>query len=216
MYILIHAIGDKKNNNNNNNENNIMPLKCRYCGKVCESQRGLTQHIKSTKSCSEKQRLYLLEDGVGYKTAGKYLPFTTIVVPRKRHKCSVEEGQLPQDDMGFTEEEGKPPAILGTPMYQYGSDGDEYLEESDVEFGDGGGYEEESSSEPDSVTDCNKSIKEDFQKYVDHASKSFGGFSSLEVNAISLLHMLRQSGAPLGMYEAVMGWHLDVLLPYGA
>jgi hypothetical protein len=23
--------------------------------------------------------------------------------------------------------------------------------------------------------------------------------------------MLRQSGAPLGMYEAVMGWHLDVL-----
>jgi hypothetical protein len=23
--------------------------------------------------------------------------------------------------------------------------------------------------------------------------------------------MLRQSGAPLGMYKAVMGWHLDVL-----
>jgi hypothetical protein len=113
--------------------------------------------------------------------------------------------------MGFTEEEGKPPAILGTPMYQYGSDGDEYLEESDVEFGDGGGYKEDSSTEQDSATDCNKSIKEDFQKYVDHASKSFGGFSSLEVNAISLLHMLRQSGAPLGMYEAVMGWHLDVL-----
>jgi hypothetical protein len=59
--------------------------------------------------------LYLLEDGVGYKTAGKYLPFTTIVVPQKRHKCSVEEGQLLQDDMGFREEEGKPPAILGTP-----------------------------------------------------------------------------------------------------
>jgi hypothetical protein len=106
----------------------------------------------------------------------------------------VEEGQLLQDDMGFREEEGKPPAILGTPTYQYGSDGDEYLEESDVKFGDGGGYEEEdSSSGKDSATDCNKSIKEDFQKYVEHASKSFGLFSSLEVNAtISLLHMLRQ------------------------
>jgi hypothetical protein len=124
----------------------------------------------------------------------------------------VEEGYLLQDDMGFTEEEGKPPAILGTPMYQYGSDGDEYLEESDVEFGDGGGYEEDSSSEQDSTTDCNKSIKEDFQKYIEHASKLFGLFSSLEVNAISLLHMLRQTSAPLlGMYEAVMGWHLDVL-----
>jgi hypothetical protein len=138
---LIPVLGD----NNNNNKNNIMPLKCWYCGKVCESQRGLTQHIKSTKSCNEKQHLYLLEDGVGYKTAGKYLPFTTIVVPRKRHKCSMEEGQLLQDNMGFTDEEGKPPAILGTLTYQYGSDGDEYLEESDVEFGDRGGYEEDSS-----------------------------------------------------------------------
>jgi hypothetical protein len=123
----------------------------------------------------------------------------------------MEEGQLLQADMGFREEEGKPPAILGMSTYQYGSDGDGYLEESDVEFGDGGGYEEDSSSGRDSVTDCNKSIKEDFQKYVEHASKLFGLFSSLEVNAISLLHMLRQSGAPLGMYEAVMGWHLDVL-----
>jgi hypothetical protein len=109
---LIPAIGD------NNNKDNIMPLKCWYCGKVCESQRGLTQHIKSTKSCSEKKRLYLLEDGVGYKTAEKYLPFTTIVVPQKRHKCSVEEGQPSQDDMNFMEkQEGKLPAILGTPTY---------------------------------------------------------------------------------------------------
>jgi hypothetical protein len=124
---LIPAIGDNNNNNNNNNKNNIMPLKFRYCGKVCESQRGLTQHIKSTKSCNEKQHLYLLEDGVGYKTTEKYLPFT-------RHKCSVEEGQLPQDNMGFMEEEGKPTAILGMPMYQYDSNGDGYLEESDYLF----------------------------------------------------------------------------------
>jgi hypothetical protein len=40
----------------------------------------------------------------------------------------LEEAYLLQDNMGFTEEEGKPPAILGTPTYQYGSDGDEYLE----------------------------------------------------------------------------------------
>jgi hypothetical protein len=133
---LIPAIGD---NNNNNKNNNIMPLKCWYCGKVCESPRGLTQQIKSTKSCNEKQCLYLLEDGVGYKTAEKYLLFTTIVVPQKRHKCSVEEGQLPQDDMGFIEEDGKPPAISGMPSYQYGSDGDKYLEESDFEIGGAGG-----------------------------------------------------------------------------
>jgi hypothetical protein len=113
----------------------------------------------------------------------------------------VEEDELPQDDMGIMEEDGKLHAILGMPMYQYGSDaGDEYLEESDFEFGGGGGYEEDSTSEHDSTTDCNKPIKDDFfQKYVEHASKSFGLFSSLEVNAISLLHMLRQSGAPLGM-----------------
>jgi hypothetical protein len=37
------------------------------------------------------------------------------------------------------------------------------LEESDFEFGGEGGYEEDSSSEQDSTTDCNKSIKEDFQ-----------------------------------------------------
>jgi hypothetical protein len=98
----------------------------------------------------------------------------------------VEEDELPQDDMGIMEEDGKPPAILGMPMYQYGSDGDEYLEESDFEFGGGGGYEEDSSSEQDSTTDCNKSIKDDFLKYVEHASKLFGLFSSLEVNAISL------------------------------
>jgi hypothetical protein len=162
---LIPAISDNNNNNNNNKDkDNIMPLKFPYCGKVCECQRGLTQHIKSTKSCNEKQCLYLLEDGFGYKTAEKYLPFTTIVVPQKRHKCSMEEGQLPQDDMGFMEEEGKPPAILGMPTYQYGSDGDEYLEESEFEFGGAGGYEEDSSSEQYySTTNCNKSIKqEDF------------------------------------------------------
>jgi hypothetical protein len=86
----------------------------------------------------------------------------------------VEEDELPQDDMGIMEKDGKPPTILGMPMYQYGSDGDEYLEESDFEFGGGGGYEEDSSSEQHSTTDCNKSIKDDFQKYVEHASKSFG------------------------------------------
>jgi hypothetical protein len=121
------------------------------------------------------------------------------------------KGQLSQDDMGFMEEEGKPPAILGMPTYQYGSDGDGYLEESEFEFGGAAGNEEDNSLEQDSTTDCNKSIIEDFQKYVEHASKSFGLFSSLEVNAITLLHMMRQSGAPLGMYEVVMGWHLDVL-----
>jgi hypothetical protein len=57
-------------------------------------------HIKNTKSFSEKQCLYLLEDGVGYKTAEKYLPFTTFIVPRKQHKCSVmEEGQLVQEEV---------------------------------------------------------------------------------------------------------------------
>jgi hypothetical protein len=133
---------------------------------ICESQRGLTQHIKSTKSCSEKQCLYLLEDGVWYKTAEKYVLFTTIAVPQKRHKCTVEEDQLSQeDDMGFMEKGGTPCAILGTPMYQYGSDGDGCLEESEFEFGGAAGYEEEDSSlEQDSTTDCNKSIKEDFQK----------------------------------------------------
>jgi hypothetical protein len=56
------------------------------------------------------------------------------------------------------------------PTYQYGSDGDKYLEESEYEFGGAGGYEEDSSSEQDSTTDCNKSMKEDFQKYVEHVS----------------------------------------------
>jgi hypothetical protein len=40
-------------------------------------------------------------------------------------------------------------------------DGEEYLEESDFEFGGAGVYEEDSSSEQDSTTDCNKSIKDD-------------------------------------------------------
>jgi hypothetical protein len=123
-----------------------------------------------------------------------------------------DEGQLSQDNMGFMEEEGTSCATSGMPTYQYGcSDGDKYLEESEFEFGGAAGYEEDSSLEQDSTTDSNQPIKEDFQKYVEHASKSFGLFSSLEVNAITLLQMLRHSVAPLGMYKVVMGWHLDIL-----
>jgi hypothetical protein len=55
------------------------------------------------------------------------------------------------------------------------------------------------------------SDEEDFQKYIKHANKSFGSYSSSEVNAIKLLHKLRKSSASLGMKEGVMEWHFEVL-----
>ena len=35
------------------------------------------------------------------------------------------------------------------------------------------------------------------------------GFTPNEVNAIKLLHTLRKSKAPLGMYESIMHWHFE-------
>ena len=39
--------------------------------------------------------------------------------------------------------------------------------------------------------------------------QSMRGFTNNEVNAIKLLHTLRQSKAPLGMYKSVMHWHFE-------
>jgi hypothetical protein len=55
------------------------------------------------------------------------------------------------------------------------------LEESDFEFGGVVGYEEDSSLEQDATTDCNKSIKEYFLKWVKYASKSFMGSRCLGI-----------------------------------
>jgi hypothetical protein len=64
----------------------------------------------------------------------------------------------------------------------------------------------------------NQNMTDNFKKHMDHAQCNYLPFQHKNRNAIELLYILRQSRAPLCVYQKIMEWHVNACsrhLPVG-
>ena len=153
-----------------------------------------------------------LNSGNGPKTAEDYLRITKVKGHQGKRRQPLICGEVtnegtakrPRTEPTTKENVSMQDDKIG-PSYQYGSDGDEYIDDDCLEsfgfLGDDYGQEEE-----DCLPAIDRSIKADFEKYAE-SPKHKGRFPSIDEIAIDLLHELRKKSVSLDTYDTMMKWH---------
>jgi hypothetical protein len=137
----------------------------------------------------------LNSNDIGYNTADQYLPSTKI---SSDHCCSAHQGYYNTQE----------PNVL--PVSQSETGGKEInfsgLLDKDLDQDTFPNFEGVGEEISEAVP--NKNTIENFKKQVDHGAQcNYLPFQHKNRNAIELLYVLRQSRAPLCVYQKIMEWH---------
>jgi hypothetical protein len=145
----------------------------------------------------------LNSNDIGYKTADQYLPSNKISSdhhPVYQGYYNMQPNVLPVSQ-----------SVTGGKEINFGGSLEEDLDDDTFPNFEGDG-EEISEAVP------NNNMIENFKKHVDHAQRNYLPFQHKNRNAIELLYILRQSRAPLCVYQKIMEWHVNACsrhLPVG-
>ena len=188
---------------------------CEHCQKQCVSSRGLSQHIRRTPHCQQKQAEKLgsitntNSDSRNVSSSGQANdPVARPVNPRpsKRRKegigdsCALasDSGRMEVADIEFdfalhpddaaSELEEEPTCTSSQPA------------ETDVDTSD-------AEAEPADLPP-NAEMLEAFRAHCEHGVRQIQPFDEYTVTSVKLLDQLRQCKAPLCAYPNMLEWHL--------
>ena len=199
-----------------------MVHKCKYCGKVCSTSRGLTQHIQAKEACRNQQIAeytsqvatdgQVQENDEGHTAEG--------LRRSKRHKRDATNDHKDMDA------DSRSSKALGAEM-DAASSSDSKLEadlDADAralignleDLGIGGCFPDantdeeaseantrgsESSSNESSDCSPNTSMRDDFMEYCRKSKADSEPLTAETVTSIKLLQALRKKKAPLNAYQ---------------
>jgi hypothetical protein len=145
----------------------------------------------------------LNSNDIGYKTADQYLPSTKILSDHR----SVYQGYY-----------NTQPNVLPVSQSETGGMEIDFSGSMDEDLDDDTFLNFEGVGEEISEAVPNNNMIENSKKHVDHAQCNYLPFQHKNRNAIELLYILRQSAAPLCVYQKIMAWHVNACsrhLPVG-
>ena len=203
--------------------------KCIHCGKnTFKSQRGLTQHQKTSAICASRSRQSKDTDS-GYFTAQEGILYTRVcqpisnkrakdiaescetehnIRPQKKSKDLLIERMMKQTQSSLTkaaEDEANEFEEYATAREDNSGDEADILDDDDNNFGID---EDDDEVQNNFFPDKNRVIMMEFREYSAYANKHFRGLTYTEKTAIKCMVMLRKTKASLSTYNSVMEWHL--------
>ena len=183
-----------------------MPHTCQHCGKVCLTQRGLTQHIYRNEQCRAKETgANLTQDLQAQRTP----PGTPALDARRRSKrtraLNVPERAEPPDSRSAVASGFEGSNFLSDEAHSdphpTSSDDSEASDNDSVASSTGDEHEHP-------FGDANTQMLKEFRQFcATHASK-FQPLDEPTKTSIKLMQILRQTKAPLNAYQPFMEWHL--------
>lgn len=191
-------------------------LACKYCGRDnFAGQRGLTQHQKKSNLCA---RLLAndLENNTAFQESQAGLSYTVVnALPTAKQLSNLSSQSAQHSHSTMKDLTGKMASTTvssRTTENQYALPG--YSADSEEEYA---AYEEDNAPAFDvddevvfdeAKTKRRTELRDAFRQYSSYAHYNYVGFTPRERTAITLMHTLRKTKAPLSTYNDVMMWHL--------
>lgn len=188
---------------------------CPYCLKQLKSQRGVTQHINQSLSCSKKQQqeITLQKQAANRNRRSKrlqsveeHLPvaprFASRKIPPEVTNPEAHETEFPPDDDSEATPHVQPPHKQPNPT-QRGSTNSSSSSENSASSGDSGSSEDGSRS----TVAPNTELLKRFKQYCTEHNHNHLPLRKQDVTCIKLMDVLRRK-APLHVYTSVLEWHL--------
>lgn len=180
-------------------------IACPYCKRQdFASKGGLTQHIRKTPACAKKDLAAVHGKDEGYMTATEFLKMAEI----SREQYRIEK-VLAHQDLDYLHKNPtyncQNRGLQGQDSYETAQ---EFFDDNGEDDDDNMEYEEDEFGDNIPVwTRPDKSLREDFDNYVQYAEDHLMDFTHNEQVAIELMSLLRRTKASLDTYEQVMEWH---------
>ena len=197
------------------------PHQCIYCGKTCKTERGVTQHINWSQSCSEAQRLEVSnrkrqaeepEPGAGVGSGSRRS--VRIRIP-KRTNPESEALSRETDSNDHTDQEAKNAIPEDEDHDSERREGNDDVGQWNNEEDDGEDEDEEDDAAINDATaartgkpEPNTQLLEEFRAFCDEHQDKFLDLTKEEESSIKLMDILMRKKAPLNAFAEVLEWHL--------
>ena len=210
---------------------------CPHCGKVCVSERGLTQHISRTPDCNQKhtdsmafKRNQSEEDAkAGDSTDTDQSPNedqprrSQRVAKKSKSSNHNEEPGVSNDGLQGTDshvgddaESREAPSNSDADSIPFADPTDDaFYDEDDTESGASGDQTEaptdeemDDTSVEEGAQEPNRTMLKEFRDYCEGHYDQFLWLKEGDKTSIRLMNCLKLKKAPLNAYKELMEWHL--------
>ena len=180
--------------------------RCPRCGKFVKTARGLTQHIRKG-GC-----VAALPDHLRPQLARKYPEFlqTTGIHRSEFRKNLVKDIEI--DDL--RRKMSASMALSNMEEFDYYGGQVEWDDDQNGDYHDPNRNDSDldvtmDADDEDDLPQPDRSMNENYRKFIRERAENYAGeLTKKQVDAIKLLHSLRNTKASLDTYEEVMKWHL--------